>query len=241
MYMARNTIDSDDKALRLNCVEAKGIDYSGRNLDQLLVTASVFRACDFRNMTITGGSFGTGKTPTLYLDCRFDSSKLRNINSGEARFERCTFTNCDIRNMINLNGEFVDCVFSGKLRGVTFRANPWTADGSKHPQRDRNEVSGNDFREADMHWVEFGDGIDLAQQKFPNEAGYLLILDLEKKIPALQHLFDTAAQAERKAVDRAIARLENIANLNNDQVFANLVDICDGDPELMRRFLEALG
>lgn len=191
-------------------------------------------------MTVRGGTFGAGETPTLYSDCRFDGSTLRRIHSGEARFERCTFLDCDIRKMNNLNGEFIDCVFGGRLEEVTFRANPWTPDGSPHPRRDKNIIDNNDFRGADMHWVGFVGGIDLARQNLPTGPEYLLILDFEEKIPAAQQLLDEASPAEKKALRAALSRLEDIANRNNDQIFARLDDICNGDKVLTLRLAEAL-
>lgn len=226
------------EVLKLRSVELVEEDFSGRRLDQFNASASVFQSCDFRKTQFTHGNFGSGETPTLYLDCRFDGARLTKISAGEARFERCSFLDCNIKNQINYDAEFIDCVFGGVLQEVVFDARPWTADGSPHPLRAKNRFEGNDFRQSDLRWVSFRGGIDLTQQQLPIGPDYILIHDYATKAEAVRELVDNTEPDLHRLAARAQWLLELAASQNDNQIFARLENVCNNNQNLMRRFAE---
>ena len=135
---------------------------------------STFEGCDFTGSRLRG-SLGLGVVDSVYRDCRFDKCDMRGIypGPGHARFERCTFEDVRFRTFLAHHAEFVDCVFAGKMKGVTF----WGHGLSDAEERYRNEFRGNDFTRAMLQDVDFVGGIDLRAQKLPRELGpeYVLL------------------------------------------------------------------
>lgn len=229
------------EGLRLTHVELVGEDFSGRRLDQFHTGASVFQSCDFRRVRFNGGYLGTGETPTRFLDCRFDGAHFSKISTGEVRFERCSFLDCQIDTMVNLAAEFIDCTFGGVLYNVKFDAKPWTADDSPHPLRTKNRIEGNDFRQAKLDEIEFCGGVDLTRQKLPDSPEYLYILDYTTKAEALRDLVETVPPRLQKLARRAVEWIEYAARRNNNQVFLRLENVCKNNQSLVQLFAELFG
>jgi hypothetical protein len=141
----------------------------------LSVRDSHFTDCDFSGLR-------TGAVPQLwaggggcrYVRCRFDEADLRRVIFGLERFEQCSFRRTRMENWNSGTGEFIDCMFEGKMRQVQFWGRP-NGPLSAHldPPRARNEFHGNDFRNAELSDVEFRDGIDLDAQLLPTGPEYI--------------------------------------------------------------------
>lgn len=154
----------------------EGANFAGLKLKQFTATESSFRRCSFDAIRIEQACFGGGTKPSEYTDCSFDRARIRAIAPGVARFMRCSFRDCLIRDFFGMAVEFIDCVFSGRIEGAVFRGSV--------PEEDRalfgrvmNEFRGNDFREAELRDVAFRGGIDLTKQKLPEGEGYLYVPD----------------------------------------------------------------
>lgn len=148
-------------------------DFSHRKISYLAITASSFTRCNFQGIKLTSGSMGGGRAVTVYNDCTFDDSIIHRVSPGRARFVSCTFRNTKMRDVRFLRAELVDCVFTGKLQGVVFDADPWgePVEGGKIAY----EYRGNDFSAASFDDVAFRGGIELDDQRLPGGPDFLLI------------------------------------------------------------------
>ena len=151
--------------LVLNRIVSDAADYSARKVGHFEAIECTFRNCNFTRMQIDYVSFASGTGPTLYQDCRFDLSRMREAAGGPARFERCSFESVRIDLFLCHATEFVDCRFSGRLSGY-FNGTP-PDDWQASLRRDKNEFSGNDFSRAELCDLSFRTGIDLSLQKLP--------------------------------------------------------------------------
>lgn len=165
-----------------------GDDFSGRRLDSFQSDNSTFDSCRFDRLRLKYcASFGSGRKQSVYRDCSFDGAKLCMGIGGHYRFERCSFRDVDLWEWFCFEVEIVDCVFTGKLRGVVF--NGRVQDSAYDPLKDeefdprvllgreRNEFHGNDFSGAELIDVAFRTGIDLTKQRVPSGPDYLYIPD----------------------------------------------------------------
>jgi hypothetical protein len=151
--------------LVLHCAMTDAADYSARKIGHFEASECTFTNCNFTRMQIDYVSFASGTGPTIYQDCRFDFSRMREAVGGPARFERCSFENVRIDLLRCEATEFVDCRFSGRLHGY-FNGTPQD-DWRARLRRDKNEFSGNDFSRAEICDVSFRTGIDLSLQNLP--------------------------------------------------------------------------
>lgn len=175
-------VQSMDELL-LHDVRLNGADFSKRNLRRLsIANGSVLTGCDFRQIKAAGGGLGGGRRPTEYIECVFDGSRLKDVVPGRATFIRCSFRDVVLVNMIALKAQFIDCVFSGALKKVTFNAG--LSGGDLELERTYNEYRGNDFSGAMLVDVAFRGGIDLDQQDLPVDADHLIIRDAAAVISA---------------------------------------------------------
>lgn len=179
-----------ERELTFENATVRGEDFSGRKLDYFGVTNSTFESCRFDRVRLKHCSFGSGRKQSVYRDCSFDGAKLRMGIGGHYRFERCSFRDVDLWEWFCFEVEIVDCVFTGKLRGVVF--NGRVQDSAYDPLKDeeydprvllgreRNEFHGNDFSGAELLDVGFRTGIDLTKQRLPSGPDYLYIPDGER-------------------------------------------------------------
>jgi hypothetical protein len=137
---------------------------------------SLFERCRFERMRIADASFGSGRETSTYRDCSFDGTRTKFMGGGFARFERCSFQDVDFREWFCFTVEFVDCVFSGSLRGCVFNGKV-PDDDVRWAGRTMNQITGNDFSRAELWDVGFRTGVDLTAQRLPSGPAYRYISD----------------------------------------------------------------
>jgi hypothetical protein len=140
-----------------------------------------------------------------------------------------------------LNGWFtwdadvIDCRFAGRLEGVVFTATD--IDG-----RGRNEIRGNDFRDADLVDVDFRNGVDLDAQLLPESEDYLRIRDLSSALRGARAEVGRWAADERRAALETLDLISRTFDFQPD-VFAKrqfFVD-CADDRRIGERVVDVLG
>lgn len=162
-----------DDELRLPYARLEGVDFSGRRLTVIDIgPGSRLVRCDFSRIRATSGGLGGGLEPTEFVECSFDGASLKHVLPGRATFRGCSFRDITIFKFICHEAEFIDCVFTGRLRQVIFDAAPLN---TEKLGRSRNEYRGNDFSGARLEDVAFRGGIDLDQQRLPDGPDYVLI------------------------------------------------------------------
>ncbi|MCK2217508.1 hypothetical protein MF672_027500 [Actinomadura sp. ATCC 31491] len=193
--------------LRLSGARIDGADYSGRRLAFVTVAnGSRLTGCDFRGVHATDGCLGAGLRPSVYTGCVFDGATLRGpgLDPGRATFISCSFREASLIRLSFLDAEFVDCVFSGRIEGVTFSAEPWARDAELG--RTVNRYEGNDFSAARMTDVDFRGGVDLDRQRLPQ--GHLVLRDAAARLDAAAR--EIAAWADPADRDEAESTLETL-------------------------------
>jgi uncharacterized protein YjbI with pentapeptide repeats len=149
------------------------VDFSRSVFDPFNATGATFIDCTFTGARFKSGSLGITKgcRQSIYRRCRFERADLRGVSPDTARFEACQFVDARIDGWWADAAEFVDCRFVGRLRKVRFTGRPVLY--SIDVGRAQNEFRGNDFRDADLDWVEFIWGIDLSAQLLPPSSHYV--------------------------------------------------------------------
>jgi hypothetical protein len=213
----------------------EGLDLSGAVVPELDIGQSVLVGCNFRGIIIDKVYFGSGRIQTTYTNCDFTGSTIRSGSAGEARFVNCLFRDVMISNFLALNGEFIDCFFSGRLDGVVF-------DGRHRPpsdvvvdKRTRNEFRGNDFSEVEWRNVAFRGGIDLSLQKLPKR-DCIVIENLAEalKIARERIFFTWEPSWQREDVLGRITVLTYDVDSGQQAAVVRIDDICE-DGEAARR------
>jgi hypothetical protein len=188
-------------------------------LDKFTAVGSTFTDCRFDRARIKQAAFGSGMEPSQYVGCSFDGTSLRALG-GFTRFVNCTFRNLQVAKAAPDYLEFVDCTFTGKITGLQFWGAPPSGptlyasltttlarSGTPEPpgleqlvMRNRNEIRGNDFSEAELVKVSFRFGVDLTAQKLPVGEDYLYLPDAETTLlHALAGLAPDQSDEARKA------------------------------------------
>jgi uncharacterized protein YjbI with pentapeptide repeats len=166
------------------------VDFSGQRFASFQATGSTFESCDFSGSVIESGVLGH-RPSARFIRCNFTEADLRLVAPQFARFEGCTFADTRIDGWNCICSEFVECVFRGRIIGVTFSGQPWGFCKPYVPgSRAVNEFRSNDFRQATLEECSFLGGIELSDNQFPDSPEYIVIRDLAK------------------AIDRARARLD---------------------------------
>jgi uncharacterized protein YjbI with pentapeptide repeats len=127
---------------------------------------------DYNTWSTVGGILGRGDKPTEYVGRVFDGCRLSNVIPRRPAFIGCSFRKAWLKTFICHEAEFVDCVFSGVLKGVVFNGTPSSTDKLG---RTRNTYRGNDFTEAELRDVSFRGGIDLDSQRLPTDSEYFIL------------------------------------------------------------------
>ncbi len=156
-----------------------------------------FERCDFSDMRPSQIWFATGKEQTCYIDCTFDRSKFKRIVVGRVRFEKCTFLNVEIRSFFGHAADFVDCRFSGVLRGAVFFGHEPAHEVPVFEWKS-NEFHGNDFSKTKFIDVGFRAGIDLSSQILPAGDEYFLLRDAATKLSALRKKYVEQPPSRRR-------------------------------------------
>lgn len=150
----------------------EGIDLGALDAAEFWARNSRFEDCRLGGLSGTGGTFGAGLRPTIYVDCSFDGARIESNAPGRARFERCSFEDVLLRGWICMDCEFVDCTFSGRGERMVFygsRPRPFGLGTTE------NAFRGNDFSRMQLRDVAFRGGIDLTQQKFDLSEDFILL------------------------------------------------------------------
>lgn len=189
-------------------------------------------------MQIDDATFGAGSVASVYLDCSFDGSRLRAPSPGIARFERCTFRDVKLREVIAMDLEFVDCIFTGRADKCVFNG---TVRDSRRAMlgRSRNEFRGNDFAAMEFRDVSFRTGIDLSQQQLPSGPAYLYVADAQAAIAYARRVVSGWEDDQKRTAGLAILRrLERAASDGQGQM---LLETKAGRDLARREVLELLG
>lgn len=165
--------DPNDR-ISLDHVKLRDADYSGRKLKHFVVIGSSLERCRFESAHIGDFLCGAGRELSEYVDCNFSCLRTSHMRGGFARFIRCSFKDVDIRDWFCFNAEFIDCVFTGRLRKCVFNGAVSEEDRS-WVGRDRNDFRGNDFSGATLIDVAFRTGVDLERQRLPCGPDYLYV------------------------------------------------------------------
>ena len=195
---------------------ARASSYAGLK-GSFTAVGCVFEQCDFTAMRPRQFSFAGGKEPTKYVECAFDRSKLTRIIAGQARFERCSFLDVELKGFLGHQTEFVDCVFSGVLRESVFYGRVF--DQSK-TSRKVNEFRGNDFSKTRFVDVGFRQGVDLSLQQLPKGEDYVYLRDADRVLRDLRQMYlQKPASALRQEVFRFLQVPEEEIRAGQKQLF----------------------
>ena len=176
--MARHARSRATRRLSIDGESVVGREFVDLDVDVFTAARSEFRMCRFVGGRITTAMFGAGGQASLYEDCVFDGAVIGH-GDGRARFFRCSFRGVELSDWETSAIEMVDCVFSGRLRGMVFYGQLSGAYAISTGQRivRMNEFRGNDFSEADLDHSAFRFGIDLAAQRLPDGPDYVYLAD----------------------------------------------------------------
>jgi hypothetical protein len=211
---------ADPERITFDHQHVAGADFSRRTFGKFTTIGSTFTDCRFDRVRITDASLGAGAELTELVGCSFDGASLRALG-GFNRFVNCTFRNLTLTRIVPDYIEYIDCTFTGKIRGLrmwgappdgpgrymslaTSLANLGKPEPSGLEQLmvgDRNEIHGNDFTQAELINSEFRFGVDLAAQKLPTGDDYLYVPDPDTIQRAMTALSDNASDESRRARD----------------------------------------
>ena len=200
------------------------VDFSNLSLEGYDAKGSVFERCDFTRAVFTEASLSL-PPPSIYHDCIFDRADLRQCRPGLARFERCSFDHARIDGWPSWHAEFVDCTFSGRLRGIEFSGgmNPTEyrlPGATRHP----NEFRGNDFSGARLIDVEFTGGIDLGAQKLPTGPEYHRF-DIRPETVARVEASIPSLPADEQERARHLLKWLRVRYAGQDEVFTDYLGV----------------
>ncbi|MFI6512676.1 hypothetical protein ACIBCT_34140 [Streptosporangium sp. NPDC050855] len=170
-----------DDELALSGVRVEDADFSSRKIDNVSIgNGSTLVRCTFRDARIAGGCLGTGVRVSTYVECDFDGSSIRNVQSGRARFVSCSFRDVEIKDSFFLETAFVECVFSGTVEDSVFDADTWSRERKwfrRKKEPEVHEYRGNDFSGVRFRNVAFRGGVDLRLQTFPENGEHFVVRD----------------------------------------------------------------
>ena len=227
-------------SLHLEDAVFDGEDFSGLRLTQFTATACVFRRCRFERCHLDQACFGGGTSPSEYINCTFDGSRITAIAPGVARFVGCSFRNCDIREFFGVAVEFVDCTFSGRIKRALFHGTVPAYEGAQIG-RATNEFHGNDFSGAKLLDVAFRGGIDLEKQRLPEGRGYAYIRRGEEAVERARRKVIQWQDLELRRTALAILKVfESNIERGQEQLFVALESLPKDQREAAERLLPEL-
>jgi hypothetical protein len=162
----------DERVVALFRATLTAVDFRRAQFDKFSPGGCLFDRCDFRGLKLDGriAPLFVALPRSVFRNSYFDGVDFRRGQLGQSRFERCTFDDARLDGSHLESAEFVDCRFAGRLDGVTFHGIPMARGGERlDPPRKRNEFRGNDFRDAELVDAAFASGIDMDQQRFPDD------------------------------------------------------------------------
>jgi hypothetical protein len=177
----------DDLILRH--VVATAENYSEMNLGKFVAIGCKFVRSNFSKLKAGTFTFAGGADCTLYKECNFNGIKLQNLVVGPARFEGCSFENISFSEFSTDAAEFIDCVFSGRIKKGYVNGTP-SEEWQHDLRRDKNEIQGNDFSRVEFEDFDFRTGVDLRSQRLPiDPSRYVFCSDPLPRIRALREFF----------------------------------------------------
>lgn len=157
-----------------------GEDFSGITGKHLTVINCSFESCCFDGLKVNEVCFGGGNNFSEFNTCTFNGAKFCSTAPGFARFQDCKFLNVKIQKFLCTTVDFIDCKFSGLIKGSIFNATPV---GCKRPdKKTENMIVNNDFKASTLIDVSFRGGVDLKQQLLPTSEDCILLLEAEHKL-----------------------------------------------------------
>ena len=208
-----------------HAVPIRAVDFSGLSLDDFEAEGTHFTKCDFSGARIEG-TFGL-RRQTVFEDCSFGRARLGHVLPGQARFVRCDFVDLGDLGWSADATEFIDCRFSGFLRGQKFWGRPpgpWQERGALRPPRVTNEFRGNDFSAADLEDVAFVAGIDLDLQVLPSGPQYVRLSHIRERFAMARPKIATWEPMEARDEGLILLGSYSDAHLgfaDQDDLFAN--------------------
>jgi hypothetical protein len=226
----------DDTAenMEFRLVTFTKVDFSGLRFHGFVPAGSTFIGCNFTRTIFETVHLGMAqvqrdlRTPikpkdprypqTVFRDCDFTEASFDadNFYIGNIRFERCRFMNARLNRMRSSTGEFVDCVFAGKLIEVGFSAQPSKPDLARIG-RSRNEFRGNDFRQAEMYDCDFSGGVDLDAQMLPTGPAYARLRRMRDCVVRVWHQVE--AWPNQNEREKGLDALRYLLGYQQDDVF----------------------
>jgi hypothetical protein len=214
-------------------------DFAGRRLLQFAATGSRFERCRFDDAVIDGATFGSGRTPSEYVNCSFDGARLRMGPGGYARFVDCSFEKTFIENWFCFAVELVGCTFSGKLKKVFFNGTVPT-DKRDDVGRMTNQFEENDFSGAKFYDVGFRTGIDLRLQRLPSSPDYTYLEDAASALGRARAALDTWEDLEaKKHAQSVLTVLEEDVAAGQHQLLIRVDDYPLASRPAIRHLLDA--
>jgi uncharacterized protein YjbI with pentapeptide repeats len=166
-----------DKVLVLRKRRFVDENFSNLNLEHFDAERCHFIRCKFEKVRFSSAAFASGRSQSTYVDCSFDGARIRSGPIGPARFEHCSFLDVVLSDWFCMEAEFVDCIFTGEIRGGWFNGTVLNEEMQKALGRNRNEISGNDFAGVKLIDVAFRTGVDLTRQRLPSSPEYVFLPD----------------------------------------------------------------
>ncbi|WP_157244768.1 pentapeptide repeat-containing protein [Nonomuraea typhae] len=139
-----------------------------------------------------------------FVDCVFRRTRITSSMWHRARFERCLFDRSRLTG-VGDDVDFVDCVFTGRNKGLVF----WG-----------DEVTGNDFTEADLAGVSF-DGVDFHTQRMPDRPDHALIDRAAERARTAHQIVGTWPEERHRRI--AEHALESLVHRSREDGYALLV------------------
>jgi hypothetical protein len=220
--------------IEFRLVTFTGVDFGGLRFHGFVPAGSTFIECNFTRTIFETVHLGMAqvqrdrRTPikpkdprypeTVFRDCDFTEASFNedNFYIGNVRFERCRFINARLNRMRSSTGEFVDCVFAGKLIEVGFSAQPSKMDVPRIG-RNLNEFRGNDFLRAEMYDCGFWGGVDLDAQILPSGPEYARLRRMRDCVVHVWHQVEEwPNEAER---EKGLDALRSLLAHRQDDVF----------------------
>lgn len=209
------------------------VSFQGIRFRYFAATESVFVGCDFSKIKSSPYVSHLSVTPQcIYRDCNFDQADLRNFQPSDARFERCSFAGARLDGWRATSTEFIDCVFSGRIKEARFWGRPF----DDHVKRPLNEFRGNDFRAAELIDTSFVMGIDIGAQMWPESDRYIRLDRMSERLRLVRaevvHWTDLKDRKEALTILEILG--EDVAT-GQEELFANCSDLAVGAPEVCER------
>jgi uncharacterized protein YjbI with pentapeptide repeats len=224
-------------------VEWRGLDFGGAKLSTLRLHgcrvvdcsfdncqaqewrawATTFSDCSFRGADLRNAMLGGVESGErcLYSAVDFSGADLRKTIYKAAGFERCVFRNTALAQVDFQTSTFVECVFEGNLREVTFYARGY--EGEAFPENKMIDV---DFSRAELHYVAFR-GLTLDRVKLPEDRNHVVLRNVADTLDRLT----AALQAKGDPTAMKLAAFLNIGRkwvpANQAQKVINIKDLVE--------------